>query len=107
MKEIFYLKQHNCSTRGQHLEYPNPRTIRYGLETFGYKACQIWNSIPKEVQWSTNVTQLKSYLKNNSYNICKCNMCKLFVPNLGYIIHIIQLFLLHLLVNYILKFYIL
>ena len=85
MKEIFNLKQHKYSTRAQSLEYQNPRTVKYGINSFGYKACQIWSSIPKNVQESTTVTQLKDYLKHNSYNLCKCNICKQFVPNLGYI----------------------
>ena len=33
MNEIFYLKQHSYPTRKQNLEYPNPRTVSYGLET--------------------------------------------------------------------------
>ena len=47
MDEIFCVKQHNYSTRSQNLVYPNPPTVCYGLETLGYKAYQIWSSIPQ------------------------------------------------------------
>ena len=37
MKEIFSLKTHNYPIRTQNLNYPNPRTVSYGVESFGYK----------------------------------------------------------------------
>ena len=50
MKEVFFLKEHNYSTRKQNLFYPNPRTVSYGIETLGYKASEIWGNIPKDIQ---------------------------------------------------------
>ena len=41
MMEIFSMKKHNYPMRKQPLEYPNPRTVTCGLESFGYKASQI------------------------------------------------------------------
>ena len=35
LKEVFCLKQQNYSLRNGNLTYPNPRTVSYGLETFG------------------------------------------------------------------------
>ena len=46
MKEIFSLKPHNYPLRTQNLVYPNPRTVSYGLESFGYEGSQIWKNIP-------------------------------------------------------------
>ena len=85
MNEIFYLKQHSYHTRKQNLEYPNPRTVTYGLETFGYKACQIWSNIPYEIQYAKDVSTFKSYISKHCGNICKCNLCKLYIANLGYV----------------------
>ena len=34
MKEIFCLKQYNYHMRNKSLDYQNPRTVTYGLETF-------------------------------------------------------------------------
>ena len=50
MKEIFSLKTHNYPIRTQNLNYLNPRTVSYGVESFGYKGSQIWKRIPKEIQ---------------------------------------------------------
>ena len=55
MKEIFYLKQHEYPTRNQQIVYPTPRTVSYGLETFGYKASQLWSNIPNEIQQAPDI----------------------------------------------------
>ena len=55
MKEIFSLKPHNYPLRTQNLVYRNPRTVSYGLESFGYKASQIWKNIPIEIQKSEDI----------------------------------------------------
>ena len=71
MREIFSSKTHNYSIRTQNLTYPN----------------QIWKSIPKEIQECDDLRSFKSYVSNNCKNLCKCNSCKMYIPNLGYIEH--------------------
>ena len=85
MKEIFYLKQHDYPTRNQQIVYPNPRTVSYGLETFGYKASQLWSNIPNEIQQATDVPTFKNYISKQSVNICNCNLCKPYIAGLGYL----------------------
>ena len=85
MKEIFCLKQYNYHTRNKSLDYQNPRTVTYGLETFGYKATQLWNSIPREIQEANDICAFKRLTSKNSSKMCKCNICKLYVTNLGYV----------------------
>ena len=71
----------------QNLNYPNPRTVSYGVESFGYKGSQIWKRIPKGIQECDDLYSFKTYVSKNCENLCKCNSCKLYVPNLGYIEH--------------------
>ena len=85
MDDIFCVKQHNYPTRNQNLVYPNPWTVSYGLGTLGYKACQIWNSIPQEIKIDKDIATFKSSISKHNENICKCNLCKLYITNLGYI----------------------
>ena len=85
MKEVFHLKQHNFSTRNQNLVYPNPRTVNYGLESFGYKASQLWSNIPKEIQKANDINTFKSKITKHCANICNCILCKPYIANLGYI----------------------
>ena len=84
MKEIFSLKDHKYSTRKQCLNSIVPSTVTYGLESFGFKGSQIWNSIPKHIQVS-NQLKIKEYMLIHGTKLCQCNLCKLYIPNLGYI----------------------
>ena len=85
MKEVFCVKKHNIFTRKQNLTYPNPRTVSYGIETFGYKASQIWRNIPSDIQQIEDIFIFKKNITNYCENICNCNICKQYVTNLGYI----------------------
>ena len=84
MGEIFNKKINNYSLRRPSLRRILPCTVIYGLETFSYRATQIWSSIPVDIQ-SSNKRSIKRHVKNNRKSICKCNLCKLYVCNLGYI----------------------
>ena len=85
MKNVFCLKQQKYSLRNQSLMYPNPRTVSYGLETFGYRGSQLWHNLPREIQECTNLSTFKTYVAKHCKNICRCNLCKNYVANLGYI----------------------
>ena len=85
MKNIFTPRDHNYSTRNECLTYPIPRTVTYGLESFGYRANEIWNSLPKHIQAANDVKTFKSLLSNNNHNLCSCNLCKTYVSNVGYV----------------------
>ena len=85
MKNIFSQGKHNYTTRNEQLSYPNPRTVTYGLESFGYKATQIWRCIPQNIQNNRNINTFKKYTSDNCSKLCKCNICKEYIANLGYI----------------------
>ena len=85
MKNIFCPVNHNYNTRNENLAHPNPRTVTYGLETFGYKANQIWNSLSNEIKSADDLKTFKNLLSKNMSNLCTCNLCKNYVPNLGYL----------------------
>jgi len=85
MKEVFCVKEHRFFTRKQNLTYPNPRTVSYGIETFGYKASQIWQNIPSDIQQLDDISIFKKNITNYCENICNCNLCKSYIANLGYI----------------------
>ena len=85
MKDIFSIKQHNYTLRSQNLVYQKPRTIFYGVESFGYKGGQLWKNIPREIQENEDMSIFKTYVSKHCKDICKCNLCKHYVANLGYI----------------------
>ena len=85
MKTIFSPVQHNFNTRNQCLTRPIPRTVTYGLESFGYRANEIWNSLPKDIQTAKDNKTFKSLLSRNTHKLCSCNLCKTYIPNVGYV----------------------
>ena len=85
MKNIFCPILHNYNTRNERIAYPIPRTVTYGLESFGYKANEIWNSLPKDIKSTNNIKEFKNLLFNKNPKLCSCNLCKVYVADLGYL----------------------
>ena len=85
MKDIFRSSDHNYCTRNQNLAYPNPKTVTYGVDSFGYKANQVWNSLSNDTKSAENLKTFKTLLSKNKSNLCTCNLCKMYIPNVGYI----------------------
>ena len=85
MKNVFCYGKSNYITRNKQLSYPNPHTVTYRLESFGYKATQMWRCIPHDIQNNPNINTFKKYTNENCSKLCKCNICKQYVNNLGYI----------------------
>ena len=54
------LKEQHYNTRKQELAYPNPRTVSHELESFGYKATQLWSKIPNKIQQADNLSTFKN-----------------------------------------------
>ena len=85
MKDIFNSVNHSHNTRSQNLSYPNPKTVSYGLETFGYRANHIWNSLPSVAQSAVDLKTFNNLFPTENKNLCSCNLCKSYISNLGYI----------------------
>ena len=59
MKNIFCPVSHGYYTRNQNPSYPNPKTVSYGLDTFGYRANEMWNNLPNEIQSTKDIKTFK------------------------------------------------
>ena len=81
MKEVFCLKQQNYSLRNGNLTYPNPRTVSYGLETFGYKDVNYGIICLRKYN-----VRIYPFLKNMLLNTAKILVNATYISaNLGYI----------------------
>ena len=85
MKDIFCSPQHGYNTRKKIFSYPNPKTVSYGTQSFGYVATKVWNSIPNEIRSCSDLISFKKRLSNERAYACSCNICKNYVQNLGYV----------------------
>ena len=85
MADIFQLKCSNYPLRRQNLVYPNPKSVAYGIDTFGFEGSKIWSSLLEESHNAKDVKTFKRDIRTHFHNICNCNLCKRYIPNLGYI----------------------
>ena len=64
----------------------NKKTSNYGLETVSYKAPLLWATLPSEYKNSTSLNKFKTKIKNwRGDEICPCRLCKVYLPNMGYV----------------------
>ena len=57
----------------------------YGLETTNYRAPQLWRILPEEFKQRNTISLFKSDVRQWICNECPSRLCKVFVPNLGFI----------------------
>ena len=69
----------------QEFQSERKRTVFNGSEILSYRAPQLWTLFPEEIKQRNTINLFKSGVKQW---ICKefpCKLCKVFVPNLGFI----------------------
>ena len=85
MNEVFSTRANIYNTR-QLIAFKThiPTSNRYGLNLIPYKANQLWNLLPENLKSSLSLTLFKNEIKLWQCFNCPCNICKSYVPNLGY-----------------------
>ena len=66
-------------------ELPKVRTIHYGTETIRFLGPKTWESIPINIRESKSLLEFKAKLKHWKPSDCTCRLCKIFIPNLGFL----------------------
>ena len=79
------MKEHQYFTRRKQLQHSTPSTVTYGLNTFGYKATQIWNAIPTD--YRSDTFTIKHYIESHN-EICNCNLSKPYFKTIGFVHHV-------------------
>ncbi len=54
---------------------PEYNSVKYGSNSFRYKAPKIWNSLPNEAKKAVNIRQFKKLLATWSGPKCYCTLC--------------------------------
>ena len=93
MKEIFAKHGNNdtenvsSNTRSKSRFYnpSNPKTVNYGLETLRCLGPKIWEIIPIDMRNSTSLSTFKSRIKQWVPHSCLCRLCKVYIPQLGFL----------------------
>ena len=64
---------------------PTPHTVKYETESLRYLGPKIWNILPNSLKKSSSLYSFKVELKKLIPHGCPCRICKIFIPDLGYI----------------------
>ena len=86
MNDVFQVRTNSYNIRNFNLfETPMPHSNRYGLNMISYRANQLWRLLPDDIKHSPSLSVLKNALKSWTCSSCPCNICRSYVPNLGYL----------------------
>ena len=86
MSELFKVKETKYILRkGITLVSNKANTTTYGINSISYLAPKIWDHIPNEIKECESLNTFKQKIKKWIPQKCPCTLCKLYVPNLGYI----------------------
>ena len=63
----------------------NVKTVLYGTETLSYLGPKIWNLVPSDIRDCATEPIFRQKIKKWKPDRCPCRLCKVFIPNLGFI----------------------
>ena len=85
MNEVFSTRANIYNTRQFNVFQTHiPTSNRYRLNSIPYKANQLWNLLPGNLKSFPSLTLFKNEIEFWQCHNCPCNICKSYVPNLGY-----------------------
>ena len=77
MKEIFLFKETKYNLRKKDLlQTTNMKTTTFGINTFNFKGCLIWNSLENCLKEQKSLEKFKNLLKQNKKLTCNCKICQ-------------------------------
>ena len=80
VKNIFTERDLPYSLRSKnHLQLPNVKTAKYGIENIQYKGYNLWASLPEEIKDSDTLTNSKQKIKSWKGGTCICRLSKVFI----------------------------
>ena len=86
MSDLFQVKDIRYNLRkGKTLISNNIKTTSYGIDSISYLAPKIWDLIPEEIQNCKSLQNFKMNIRLWVPDKCPCNLCKVYVQNVGYI----------------------
>ena len=64
---------------------PSAKSVNKGIETIRYRGPKTWELVPKDIKNSISLSIFKSEIKKWKPSGCTCRLCKIYIPNLGYL----------------------
>ena len=66
-------------------ETSNIRTAQWGSDTLSFRGPRTWNLVPKQIKEFPSINEFKAKIKHWKPMGCTCKLCKIFIPEVGYI----------------------
>ena len=86
MQDLFTINNNIHDVRNERCwENPKVRTVSYGTETIRYRGPKVWDNLPKDIKESSSLNEFKENIKKWKPMGCTCRLCKIFIPDLGFI----------------------
>ena len=64
---------------------PRVTGVNKGLETIRYRGPKTWELVPNDIKNSITLSIFKRKIKKWKPSGCTCRLCKVYIPDLGYI----------------------
>ena len=61
------------------------RTVKMGLKTLNYRSPQLWSILPENLRQINSLVQFKESVWKWICIDCPCRLCKLYLPNIGFL----------------------
>ena len=86
MDFIFERRNNTYNLRNfQEFAMKRKRTVKMGLETLKYRSPQLWSILPENLKQINSPVQLKESIRKWDCIDCPCRLCKLYLPNIGFL----------------------
>ena len=63
----------------------NVRTVKNGFNTLSFRVPKIWALVPTFIRISNTLQEFKPKIRERKPVGCDCNICKVYIPNLGFL----------------------
>ena len=87
MNEVFPLNEASgYNTRNRRtFKSRRVKSVRYGTNSLAYLAPKIWELVPIEMKNLDSLSAFKSAIKKWKPTNCPCRLCKIYVPQVGFV----------------------
>ena len=62
--------------KGPLLRLPPAKSTSYGISSVLFRACLLWNSLPKSIKYSESIVELITKMKDLENVGCSCILCR-------------------------------
>ena len=86
MTDIFAERNTGYNLRhGNDTQLPKVHTTTYGIETISFLGNRLWSTLPNIIKQASTLSIFKSHIKCWKGENCNCGLCKIYIPQVGYL----------------------